>query len=453
MKGSQLLDKMELIHPAYIEAAEKRPMEKKNKWLGWGAIAACLCLSLALILLIGHYREPLSDLIANGHKTILNLTPESRGAEPQASDQARVNSAAPSGPTTGEAAAQLPSAALSTRKKITIPDLVSEGMGFEGYLYHDISELVNGNPWSESMTLETLPVYKNGAFDALRIGSPIGMSEEEMTARLNQTVSSLGLQLVSTELQQDGFVKKGGKTVQDTEHPTSIHAQTDQGSLDIQADGEIVFFPTNGKTALPDDLSFTYADTSDAEAAKTLAWLTETYADFLHFEKAKSISWGDFNMDNKFNRRYEIYDAAGDPVEQILNYHFRQVSFAPDDEGKLLVIRKKDALLKAEKIGDYPIISVEKARERLLAGHYQTSVPADFPGADKIAKVELMYRSGSGEEVFLPYYRFYVLLPSGTKGAPPEDSETGLKTYGAYYVPALRDDDVKNMPTYDGHFN
>lgn len=447
MKGSQLLDKMELIHPAYIEAAEKRPMEKKNKWLGWGAIAACLCLSLALILLIGHYREPLSDLIANGHKTILNLTPESRGAEPQASDQARVNSAAPSGPTTGEAAA------LSTREKITIPDLVSEGMGFEGYLYHDISELENGNPWSESMTLETLPAYKNGAFDVLRIGSPIGLSEEEMSARLNQTVSSLGLQLVSTELQQDGFVKKGGKTVQDTEHPTSIHAQTDQGSLDIQADGEIVFFPTNGKTSLPDDLSFTYADTSDAEAAKTLAWLTETYADFLHFEKAKSVSWGDFNIDNKFNRRYEIYDAAGDPVEQILNYHFRQVSFAPDDEGKLLVIRKKDALLKAEKIGDYPIISVEKARERLLAGHYQTSVPADFPGADKIAKVELMYRSGSGEEVFLPYYRFYVLLPSGTKGVPPEDSETGLKTYGAYYVPALSDDDVKNMPTYDGHFN
>lgn len=447
MKGSQLLDKMELIHPAYIEAAEKRPMEKKNKWLGWGAIAACLCLSLALILLIGHYRESLSDLIANGHKTILNLTPESRGAEPQASDQARVNSAAPSGPTTGEAAA------LSTREKITIPDLVSEGMGFEGYLYHDISELENGNPWSESMTLETLPVYKNGAFDALRIGSPIGMSEEEMTARLNQTVSFLGLQLVSTELQQDGFVKKGGKTVQDTEHPTSIHAQTEQGSLDIQADGEIVFFPTNGKTALPDDLSFTYADTSDAEAAKTLAWLTETYADFLHFEKPKSVSWGDFNIDNKLNRRYEIYDAADDPVEQILNYHFRQVSFAPDDEGKLLVIRKMDGLLKAEKIGDYPIISVEKARERLLAGHYQTSVPADFPGADKIAKVELMYRSGSGEEVFLPYYRFYVLLPSGTKGVPPEDSETGLKTYGAYYVPALRDDDVKNMPTYDGHFN
>ena len=453
MKGSQLLDKMELIHPAYIEAAEKRLPEKKKKWLGWGAIAACLCLSLALILLIGHYREPLSDLISREQKTLLNATPEPPGAEPPASDQARVNSAAPSGPTSGEAAAQLPSAALSTREKITIPDLVSEGMGFEGYLYHDISELENGNPWSESMTLETLPVYKNGAFDALRIGSPIGLSEEEMTARLNQTVSSLGLQLVSTELQQDGFVKKGGKTVQDTEHPTSIHAQTDQGSLDIQADGEIVFFPTNGKTALPDDLSFTYADTSDAEAAKTLAWLTETYANFLHFEKAKSISWGDFTMDNKFNRRYEIYDAAGDPVEQILNYHFRQVSFAPDDEGKLLVIRKKDALLKAEKIGDYPIISVEKARERLLAGHYQTSVPADFPGADKIAKVELMYRSGSGEEVFLPYYRFYVLLPSGTKGVPPEDSETGLKTYGAYYVPALRDDDVKNMPTYDGHFN
>ena len=104
-------------------------------------------------------------------------------------------------------------------------------------------------------------------------------------------------------------------------------------------------------------------------------------------------------------------------------------------------------------MGDYPLISVEEARTRLINGHYQTSAPVEFPGEDAIAKVELIYRTGGQEEVFLPYYRFYVLLPSGAKGVPPEDSETGLKNYGAYYVPALSDDDVKNMPTYDGHFN
>lgn len=44
MRGNELLDKMELIDPAYVEAADARPKKKRNVWLKWGAIAACLCL-------------------------------------------------------------------------------------------------------------------------------------------------------------------------------------------------------------------------------------------------------------------------------------------------------------------------------------------------------------------------------------------------------------------------
>lgn len=53
-----------------------------------------------------------------------------------------------------------------------------------------------------------------------------------------------------------------------------------------------------------------------------------------------------------------------------------------------------------------------------------------------IAKKELIYRRGPMEEILLPYYRFYVLLPEET---PPYAAEKGLKTYGAYYVPAIVD--------------
>lgn len=44
MRGNELLDKMELIDPAYVEAADVRSKRKKNAWVKWGAMAACLCL-------------------------------------------------------------------------------------------------------------------------------------------------------------------------------------------------------------------------------------------------------------------------------------------------------------------------------------------------------------------------------------------------------------------------
>lgn len=42
MKGYELQDKMELIDPAYVEAADEKPVRKKPSWVKWGAAATCL---------------------------------------------------------------------------------------------------------------------------------------------------------------------------------------------------------------------------------------------------------------------------------------------------------------------------------------------------------------------------------------------------------------------------
>lgn len=42
MRGNELLDKMALIDPAYVEAADEKP--RKRAWIKWCAMAACLCL-------------------------------------------------------------------------------------------------------------------------------------------------------------------------------------------------------------------------------------------------------------------------------------------------------------------------------------------------------------------------------------------------------------------------
>ncbi len=36
MRGNELLDKMELIDPAYIEAADTAPNKRKSVWAKWG---------------------------------------------------------------------------------------------------------------------------------------------------------------------------------------------------------------------------------------------------------------------------------------------------------------------------------------------------------------------------------------------------------------------------------
>jgi len=47
MRGTEFLDKMELIAPAYVAAAEAEPKRKKSAWGKWGAMAACVCLIAA----------------------------------------------------------------------------------------------------------------------------------------------------------------------------------------------------------------------------------------------------------------------------------------------------------------------------------------------------------------------------------------------------------------------
>lgn len=49
MRGNELLDKMELADPAYVEAADRKPLRKRRGWIPWAAAAACLCLLLAAI--------------------------------------------------------------------------------------------------------------------------------------------------------------------------------------------------------------------------------------------------------------------------------------------------------------------------------------------------------------------------------------------------------------------
>lgn len=48
MRGNELLNKMEFIDPAYLEAAEKSPAPQRHRWFKYGLVAACLCVAVLL---------------------------------------------------------------------------------------------------------------------------------------------------------------------------------------------------------------------------------------------------------------------------------------------------------------------------------------------------------------------------------------------------------------------
>lgn len=48
MRGDELLDKMALIEPAFVEAADVRVVPTRRRSIGWVAVAACLCVAVAV---------------------------------------------------------------------------------------------------------------------------------------------------------------------------------------------------------------------------------------------------------------------------------------------------------------------------------------------------------------------------------------------------------------------
>ena len=384
MRGNELLDKMELVEPAFVEEADKEPVQKKKAWMKWNVIAACI----GLFVLVG----------------ILLFSQETEE-----------NSLA----------------------KITVPDLVCD-MGYEGHMWHDISEYSSGSPWKTEMELTALPVFRNGSYDASGAGIPKGMTREEMTELLNQISGRLDLKVLDFQEEYSPDYSTEG----DPDVLTEIRAVTDYGEITVRADGAVSYDLPDEGFEIPKEY-FAGVQASDEEVRNTIEFLSNQYTKLLGFEEIAPVSWGEYTFSGEFfRRRFFAYDSSGDDVTDLLNYYFNQTDFLINFDGRLSGIRINHGLSLAEKIDDYPIISVEEAINHLLEGNYQTTVSYEMPEREAIAKIELGYRTGPLEETFLPYYIFYILLPQDSN----VELADGLNMYGVYYVPAIEGKYIENMP-------
>lgn len=340
----------------------------------------------------------------------------------------------------------------TTLPLLTISETQSDAMGFEGYMAYDISELVNANPWNEHMNLSTLPVYENPlSYDDNFIVS--GMDFDAMKAFLTDIAGRLGMDTETLEITDNTpsdeykaaiLEKTGGDIPDGYFNPTKVLTERNGMKIEIEPDMTVVvsFEPA---VSLPEQYNFShYASYEDTAAVAE--YLGTQYADFINMKNPKcNIHGGDYNIYSQQSYGIEFFNADGSETEQIINYNFNRAAFYCDDNDELFLARVFQPDL-SRRLGDYPIISAGEAKELLLNKNYITTVPYEMPGENYIAKAELVYRTGRYEKYYMPYYRFYVELPK-------EEHESGMKTYGAYYVPAVSERYISNMPVWDGSFN
>ena len=406
MKKEHISDALNMLNDDIIEETDKlrTHAKPKRKWVKWGAVAACF----AVMILAG---------------TML-LT----------QDESGLNTDLP---------------------MLSISENTPTAMGYEGYMAYDISELVNANPWNEDSAISTLPVYQNPlTYDASFIASGADWDKMQefiwdVAGRLgldtnNLTITDDALDKESTQKMIEKFQKVGDTVPEGYFDPTKlvIKAEGIKIEVDQSMTAKVSFDPA---VSLPEEYNFTHF-ASYEDAVAVTEYLKIKYGDLIGIDNPQvNIYGGDYNIYNQQSFSIAFFDAGAGDVEEIINYNFNRVAFYCDDNGELFLVRIYHPDL-SKKLGDYPIIRPEQAKELLLNGNYITSAPYEMSKEEFVKKVELIYRTGEHEESFMPYYRFYVELPE-------EERENGLKTYGAYYVPAVESSYISNMPIWDGGFN
>ena len=361
-------------------------------------------------------------------------------------------------------------------------------MGYEGYLAPSIEELENGNPWTEGCGISVLPVYENPwAYDdygSENMGQTL--SGEEMLERVSAAAERMGLTVQSivthpTQAMLEQIEAKTGEKADAT--PTSVEGVCEGVTIEVDNTGRLELRYEPG-LSLPKKYTFT-DDGSRSDNLAAVRYLAGKYLDlggFGSLKKPVPALFGDYLYTGKRNWHCRVYDGSGDLTQQILSWNFTYLSFHPNEEGLLWLIRDPGYDL-SHKIGNYPIISQDEAMEQLLAGRDLTTVPEEVSGGraiagETVAKVELVYRNAYYDKVFMPYYRFWVELEpvtiqpsdpleSVSSASDPEQAateETGsapsqpkegepLRHFGAYYVPAVEERYLTGLPAWDGSFN
>ncbi|NBK97822.1 MAG: hypothetical protein EOM50_07350 [Erysipelotrichia bacterium] len=305
------------------------------------------------------------------------------------------------------------------------------GLGFEGYSCYRAEDLMHDNPYDVKQIHTVLPVYQN-----LNIEGRFGMygikrfSEEKERSYLANYAEKLLLKEYEISIEEDW-------------------AKLESEMCEIWIQGK-----TRTSIAFQDAYrkkmdTIIKEDDNKQTVKKKIAKLIKQKEFSALFPMQKvgidvQLMYSSDNEQNKMRAEYfvSVYEKEKQQAHSLLNRQFEAIELTFDEEGKLASISIPFTQTKKD-IGNYPIIDLTHAKQRLKEGHYYTNNGGHTSTMDKIAYVEVVYLKNGTLDYFMPYYKFYALANEQDKVIKIDDQ---IQFYIAYYVPAIETKYLLNMP-------
>ncbi len=430
------------IGQAEDDLLESSENHRPRPWRRWAAMAAAACLLLGIGLGVG-----------------IGLPGPAEGFSTGAA-----------GGSSGSAASGAPNQTAGQSDGLASLALdwdTSGGAGpGEAFWSDDPAQLIAGSPWTESDTLTTLPVYRHTATQAQEIPVRWRLTAREQAALARSLAIEWGADPAQVYEEDrmtyygNGF-SGGWEDYQalldrlSARESAQYPGQQDQYNYDaniqsvsLKLDGMSVEVDNSGERwciALDQGPQILPSPPEDlTELQQSLEQLGQQLADRLGYRQPAACWTIDYATDYAVEGevgirpvlRTGLYEGYGSLEQQIVSYSLNRADpYASGEDGEHFAIWVTSTDL-SNKLGDYPVISLAEARQQLEQGAYYCSTGDTFPGLDKIAAVEIVYR---GREILAPYYRFIVQVDTSQLNPDIVSAmeQKGCKHYAAFYVAAV----------------
>lgn len=308
--------------------------------------------------------------------------------------------------------------AFNSTKDTTLPHITDSGlhfsdMGYEGTDELSLKETDDINPWNENLTIKALPVYKNLCYNSGALSQGY-FTEKDLKNQVEDFCKALKLTYEPKEKEEGNI-----------DGAYNFTLNTNAGTV-----------TTNGKGC---NLIIENGDDSLVKSHMKLLFGEENN------KKIVSGDYYTYSLDSELlDKTTRSYLKGKDIVEDIVNFNFSSHYLQQIDSE--IISRGESTLNGSEYLGEYPIKSLEKAKESLLLGKYSSSayleqVKGGALTEAVIAKVDLIYYTDGNPEHYLPYYRFYVKCTMGEN----------IESYAYFYVCAIEDEYI-TFSVFDGEY-
>lgn len=244
---------------------------------------------------------------------------------------------------------------------ITIDEADASAFGFEGYMAHDVSELLSTNP-GLTATFDTLPVIRN-PYRTPTAEPPL----DDMKAALKEAAAALGMDAESLEIRDNApsekelavLREKAGEAGEEEIPPewlitTIVYMEDDRYRVEVDASLTVTTFC----------LTQTALDASSPDALRAAApGIRSAFEAYIGMQDAQAeICGGDFTTLGQRLLTLAFYENGATDTEKLLRYHFDRAVFHGDESGNLYLVRRRRTDL-SDVVGEYPRHSCRRSEK------------------------------------------------------------------------------------------